>query len=375
MAGIYLHIPFCKKACYYCDFHFSTNTSYIDAMVRAISRELKLQKNYLKGENINTIYFGGGTPSLLNKGQIDLLLSEIYAHFKVTGSPEITMEANPDDLTGDKVAMIKSCGINRLSIGIQSFDDRQLSFMNRVHTAREAIASIGLAKSSGIDNITIDLIYGLPGSSLESWKNNLEQALALEVPHVSAYCLTIEPGTVFGHRHKNNKLNPLAEDIVAQQFEAMVQVLSESGYVHYEVSNFCLPGMYSQHNSNYWKYKKYLGVGPGAHSFDLVSRQANIRNNHLYISAIEKSTIPCQVEKLTSKDKANEYLLTSLRTHWGCDLHFLKSRFKVDFARTHRTSIDKYKQKGLMTEKDGVIVLTTRGMLVADSIIQAFFIL
>ena len=348
---------------------------YIDTMVHAIALELKLQRNYLQREEINTIYFGGGTPSLLSGEQISLLLSEIYRHYNVNNTPEITFEANPDDLTYDKLALIKSCGINRLSIGIQSFDDRQLLFMNRAHTSREALASINLAKSLDLENITVDLIYGLPNSSLISWKNDLAQAIELKIPHISAYCLTIEPRTVFGHLHKKNKFYPLEDEIIANQFELLVEMLNESGYVHYEVSNFCLPGRYSQHNSNYWRFKKYLGVGPSAHSFDLISRQANIKNNHLYIANVNKGIVPCEVERLTNKDKANEYLLTSLRTHWGCDLHFLKTQFKIDLLETHSKTIDEYKGKGLITEKNGVIFLTTDGKLLADNIIQTFFIL
>ena len=341
----------------------------------AIARELKLQKNYLRGEVISTIYFGGGTPSLLNKKQIDLILSAIHTNYKLTGSPEITLEANPDDITTEKLTSFKSGGINRLSIGIQSFDERQLSFMNRVHTAREAIESIYLAQSLGLENITIDLIYGLPNSSIDSWNSDLEQAIALNVPHISAYCLTIEPKTVFGHLYKKKKLIPLNEDIVADQFQLLVNTLTGKGYLHYEISNFCLPEMYSQHNSNYWRFKKYLGVGPGAHSFDLQSRQANIRNNHLYLSKIGEGIIPCQVEQLTDKDKVNEYLLTSLRTHWGCDLYFLKSQFGIDLAKTHLESIETYIREGLIVQKEGIIFLTSRGKLIADNIIHNFFIL
>ena len=348
---------------------------YTDTMVHAIALELKLQKNYLRGEEINTIYFGGGTPSLLSEEHISLLLSEIYRNYNVNNTPEITFEANPDDLSYDKLALLKSCGINRLSIGIQSFDDRQLSFMNRVHTSGEALKSINLAKSLGLENITVDLIYGLPNSTLNSWKNDLVKTIALKIPHISAYCLTIEPRTVFGYLHKKNKFSPLEEEIIANQFELLVQMLNESGYVHYEVSNFCLPGQYSQHNSNYWRFKKYLGVGPSAHSFDLTSRQANIRNNHLYITKVNKGIVPCEIERLTNKDKANEYLLTSLRTHWGCDLHFLKTQFKIDLLETHSKTIDEYTGKGLITEKNGVIYLTTDGKLLADHIIQTFFIL
>ena len=334
-----------------------------------------MRKDYLQREQVDTIYFGGGTPSLLSKEHIDLLLSAVHEHYSVGDVPEITFEANPDDLTRDKLALIKSCGINRLSVGIQSFDDRQLSSMNRAHTSREALESIKLAKSFGLENITIDLIYGLPGSTLESWRNNLEQAIQLKVPHISAYCLTIEPGTVFGHRYKKSQLVLPEEDTVAGQFELLVRMLSENGYLHYEVSNFCLPKMYSQHNSNYWRFKKYLGAGPSAHSFDLNSRQANISNNHLYISSINKGVIPCKVEKLTNKDRANEYLLTSLRTHWGCDLHFMKEQFKINLLATHAETINDYLGKRLIIEKKGVIFLTTRGKILADHIIQDFFIL
>ena len=374
MAGIYVHIPFCIFSCYYCDFHFSTNMRYVDAMIQAIAMELKMQKDYLAGEQVQTIYFGGGTPSLLNKAQINLLLSEIYQHYNVCDSPEITIETNPDDLTYDKLALVKAIGFNRLSIGVQSFDDSQLSFMNRAHTASEALESIRLAKSVGLDDITIDLIYGIPNTNLESWRDNLAQAIELKIPHISAYCLTIEPGTVFGHRYRKNKLLPLDEDLIVSQFELLVKMLSENGYVHYEISNFCLPGRYSQHNSNYWKLQKYLGVGPSAHSFNLDSRQASISNNHSYIATIRKGKVPSQIEKLTDKDKANEYLLTGLRTHWGCNLHFLKREFQIDLQATHAATIDKYTGEGLIEQKNGVISLTTRGKILADSIIQDFFI-
>ncbi|MDN5216544.1 radical SAM family heme chaperone HemW [Fulvivirgaceae bacterium BMA12] len=375
MAGIYLHIPFCKQACYYCDFHFSTNSSYTDAMVAAMAKELKLQQHYLSEAEVNTIYFGGGTPSLLSKDQITLLLNEIYQHYPIGADPEITLEANPDDLSRDKLTQLKACGINRLSIGVQSFDDVQLAFMNRAHTAKEALQSINDARTLGFDNITIDLIYGIPNSSLNDWASNLAQAVALKVPHISAYCLTIEPGTVFGHRQQKKQLTPLQEDVTAEQFELLVKTLDENGYDHYEVSNFCLPGMHSRHNSNYWKFQKYLGVGPSAHSFDLSTRQFNIKNNHLYISKIDQDIIPCQVESLTDKDKANEYLLTSLRTSWGCDLHFLKDRFNIDLLKSQSEKLNDYLEKKLIVKSNNVIFLTTHGRLVADKIIEDFFIL
>ncbi len=374
MAGIYLHIPFCKQACHYCDFHFSTNLSYRKAMVNALVEEIEFRKQYLSGGMISTIYFGGGTPSLLTDHEITAILSKIFDCFDVEKGAEITLEANPDDLSQPKLKALQQAGINRLSIGIQSFDDSALSLMNRAHCANEAITAVKSAQDIGISNISIDLMYGLPNSDLNSWERALETADKLKVPHISAYCLTIEQQTFFEHLRRKNELSLPDEEIIASQFEMMISFLKDRNYLHYEVSNFCLPGQFAVHNSNYWKMKKYLGIGPSAHSYDLVSRQFNVKNNHTYMQGITNGKLKVEKESLSIIDQANDYLLTSLRTIWGCNLTIMLDKFGIDLNLRHPNIISDYIEKQLLEKKNDTITLTAAGMLLADQITSSLFL-
>jgi oxygen-independent coproporphyrinogen III oxidase len=375
MAGLYIHIPFCKQACHYCDFHFSTNQAIKTTLVNAIADELIIQKDYLNGEGIKTIYFGGGTPSLLSDAELQTIFSAIHENFSVDVNAEITLEANPDDLSKDKLASIKNAGFNRLSIGIQSFDDVLLKFLNRAHSKQSAIQSVKDAASMGFNNISIDLIYAIPGLDSEAWKKNISQALELNPVHISSYSLTIEERTAFGRWSAAGKLKPIEDDIAAEQLEILMQELEIAGFDQYEVSNFGKPDFYSQHNSSYWKQEKYLGVGPSAHSFNGVSRQFNISNNHLYIKAIAKGEIPADFELLNREDKINEYLLTTLRTSWGCDLNFLKKEFSYDLIKNNIQYIDSLEHNRLVEVNKEVLKLTRAGKLLADKIASDLFLL
>lgn len=374
MAGIYLHIPFCRQACHYCDFHFTTNLARKQDMARAIASELQLQQHFLQGETIRTIYFGGGTPSLLTARELQLLLDTIHQHFTVEKNAEITLEANPDDLDKGKLLEWKKSGINRLSIGIQSFNPAVLKFLNRVHSAGEALQAASSAREAGFNNLTIDLIYGIPGAPAGTWQADLEQAISLKVPHISAYCLTIEEKTVFGNWHKKGKLHPADDELAAQQFDLLVSRLEKEGYEQYEVSNFCLPGFHSRHNSSYWQQQNYLGVGPGAHSYNGVVRQFNVRHNPRYLAGIARGEVPCDRETLSTTDHINEYLLTRLRTIWGVDMAWLKSHRYFDLATTAEKQLEGYIARGLATKQGQVFRLNRKGLLLADLIAEELFL-
>lgn len=373
MAGLYLHIPFCKQACYYCDFHFSTNQSQKSELVEQISHELYLQRNYLQGEPIETIYFGGGTPSLLTAKELEILFSAIYKYYPVVENPEITLEANPDDLTPEKLAEIQLAGINRLSIGIQSFDENILRFLNRAHTAQEALLCLDVAKEAGISNVSLDLIYSIPGQDDELLRKNLAAAIKLKPTHISAYSLTLEEKTVFGRWASHDKLTAMEENLSASQFEMVMDTLTHHGYRHYEISNFCLPGYESKHNTSYWQQKQYLGVGPSAHSFDTDSRQFNINNNPLYIKALHDNRIPFEREVLTRENKINEYLFTSLRTDRGCSLTYLSSQLQYDLMKKSILYLDQLIKEKLIEITGDTLVLTRAGKFVADRIAADLF--
>jgi oxygen-independent coproporphyrinogen-3 oxidase len=374
MAGIYIHVPFCKQACHYCDFYFSTNAGNKSDLVRAMADEIELQQIYLLGNIINTIYFGGGTPSLLQAEELGLILNTINKNFKVSDSPEITIEVNPDDLSQASLADFKMLGINRLSIGIQSFDDSILKFLNRAHNAKAAGQSIEWARKAGFDNISIDLIYSIPGQDNDLWRRNIDHALRYKPEHISAYSLTIEEKTAFGNWLAKGKLKAVEDDIAARQLEILMESLEAAGYLHYEISNFSKPGFESRHNSNYWKQEKYLGIGPSAHSFNFESRQANISNNHLYVKSLRSKKIPFEIEYLTKKDRINEYILTTLRTSWGTDLNKLKTEFAYDIESTHNNYLTNLINKGIVQIKDDVLSLTKRGKLLADKISSDLFL-
>lgn len=374
MAGIYLHIPFCKQACHYCDFHFSTNLSRKNDMVRAIASELALQKNYLLGENISSIYFGGGTPSLLDREELSLIFEAIHGNFTVDTAAEITLEANPDDLSAENLAAFSTSGINRLSIGIQTFNADQLKFLNRAHNADQARNCVILAKEAGFKNISIDLIYAIPSPDHTIWKNDLEVALALDPQHISSYSLTIEPKTVFGTWTKTGKMAAIDEEYAATQFEILMGTLEKHGYEQYEISNFCKPGFISRHNSNYWRQAKYLGVGPGAHSYNHSLRQSNISNNAIYIKSIANGNVPFEEDYLDNTAKVNEYMMTSLRTKWGCDLDYILQKYGINIKMMHLSYISKLLEAKLVFLSGNLLRLTNSGKLIADKIIEDLFI-
>ncbi len=371
MSGIYIHVPFCKQACYYCDFHFSTNLSSKQAMVAAICKELVLRKSYLQ-DKIDTIYFGGGTPSMLSRQEIENILSCIQQNFSLNPSAEITLEANPDDLSSSKLEELHQVGINRLSIGIQSFHQAHLQYLHRAHTSTQAKECIKTAQDIGIENISIDLIYAIPAHNHQIWQNDLNEAISLNVPHISSYSLTIEEKTTFGNWLKKGKIHVADEEFAATQFEMLCQNLTQNGFEHYEISNFAKPSSYSKHNTAYWQQIDYLGVGASAHSFNQYSRQYNIANNSLYIKNIEQNIIPATIEHLSLQDKANEYLLTGLRTMWGCDLEKLKS-MGVDLQKTHYQAFEHYLLQEFIYIEANHLKLTQKGKLLADKIVLDFF--
>jgi oxygen-independent coproporphyrinogen-3 oxidase len=372
MAGIYIHIPFCKQACYYCDFHFSTSLQYKSDMLKALQNEIRLQKDYLAGETIDTIYLGGGTPSLLQGDEINTLFDVITKHHSVSSAAEITIEANPDDLDEQRVKELRHTPINRFSIGIQSFYDEDLLWMNRAHRSREAEASVKRVQDAGFTNITADLIYGFPLLTDHKWKHNLEQIFELKIPHISAYSMTVEPKTALASFIEKKVFAPMNEAQSADQFMVLLDEMKNHGYEQYEISNFCLPDHYSRHNSNYWKGVKYLGIGPSAHSFNGDSRQWNVPNNAKYISALSINNIPAEREQLSEQDRLNEYIMTSLRTIWGLDLHKLESISKYSGEQLLKAA-EEFFEKGWITKKEQIITLTPEGKLYADKIAAELF--
>ena len=375
MAGLYLHIPFCKQACHYCDFHFSTNTDLRAELLEAMKSEIELQKNYLEKKQITSIYFGGGTPSLLSPAEIRYLLDTVRENHIVDGAAEITLEANPDDLDEFKLNDLLASGINRLSIGIQSFEDDILKFLNRAHHARAALKSIQDSRAAGFQNISIDLMYAIPGLSEKTWQDSIQHVADNSVEHISAYALTVEPGTVFGVWSRKGKLKPVADDNAARQSEMLTSRLDEMGFEQYEVSNYCKPGMESRHNSSYWKQEPYLGIGPSAHSYNLKTRQFNISNNYSYVRSIQKKILPFEMETLSHTDLVNEYLLTTLRTKWGSDLDKLSNEFKYDILSRHGTFIESLIDRKLAVLNRSVLSLTKAGRLLADKITADLFLL
>ncbi len=373
MAGIYIHIPFCKQACYYCDFHFSTNQTLKDEVIHAISNELVIQQNYLGGEEIETIYFGGGTPSLLSKRELEVILNSIYKHYSISSLPEITLEANPDDLTKEKIHILKEVGINRVSLGIQSFDDTILKFLNRAHNSEEALSCALHLREAGIHNLSIDLIHSIPDQDDLMLMQNLEQVIKLSPQHISVYALTIEDKTVFGKWASRGKIKAVEESQSANQFEMVMDTLTESGYQHYEISNFCLPGFASKHNSSYWQQKKYLGVGPSAHSFDGETRQFNVSNNYLYLNSMREGKISFEKEILSRENKINEYIFTSLRTDRGCNLSYLINTHHYDLGKINSDYLQSLLNEGYVTLIHDILHLTKKGKLLADKIAADLF--
>lgn len=373
-AGIYIHIPFCKQSCSYCDFHFSTSLKGKEAFVTALIHEIELQKNYL-GENplIETIYFGGGTPSLLAAKELESIFTALYQTFTIAENAEITLEANPDDLDKTKLAELKASPVNRLSIGVQSFFDEDLKLMNRAHNSINAERCIIESRNAGFENITIDLIYGTPGLTNENWKKNLAKAFDFGIPHLSSYSLTVEEKTPLDSYIKKGKIKPVDEEQSSEQFLILMEEAAKNGYEHYEISNFCKPGYYSRHNSNYWKGVPYLGLGPSAHSYNGNSRQWNIANNTLYVNAIAENKIPCESETLTLTQKFNEYMMIGLRTATGISLEKVKTEFGDKFLQPLLTAAKSYLNSGKIIQQEDHLILTTPGKLIADRISSDFF--
>lgn len=371
MAGIYIHIPFCKQACHYCDFHFSTSMKKKDELVNALCSELKLRKTEITSE-VQTIYFGGGTPSLLNRAELDQIFNAIAENYQLAESPEITLEANPDDLSEEKIVELHQTKINRLSIGVQSFFEEDLTLMNRAHNAEEALTSIQLAKKY-FDNISIDLIYGIPGLSNTRWQKNLAMALELEVPHISSYALTVEPKTALKAFIDKGKIKPVDEEVAEQHFKILIKTLADAGFVNYEFSNFGKEGNFSQNNTAYWMGKSYLGIGPSAHGFDGERRSWNVSNNTKYIQAIQESKLPSEQETLSVTDRYNEYIMTRLRTMWGISKEEIQQKFGKQYADYFEKEAQVYFQKGLLLEESGVITISPKGKFLSDGIAADLF--
>ncbi|WP_420384807.1 radical SAM family heme chaperone HemW [Roseivirga sp.] len=374
MAGLYLHVPFCKKACHYCDFHFTQSLKQIDEMVDALCLELEMQSEFLGKDSIYTIYFGGGTPSLLEHQHLKKIMKVIQYEYDLASNIEITLEANPDDLSPERLEAFYSNGINRLSIGIQSFHNENLEWMNRQHTGDEAIEAVLNARQAGFENISIDLIYAVPAVDHSIWEADLKQAIRLRPEHISSYCLTIEPRTAFGKWLEKGRIQEIDEDFAAEQFEILLDTMYRHGYDQYEISNFAQPGYESRHNSAYWKDEKYLGIGPSAHSYNGKFRKANVANNAKYLKGMEEGKIPFEVITLSREDQINEYILTSLRTKWGCSLDLLKEKYGVDLLMEHRDYLNKISLQDLIYEDERHLILTDSGKLLADKLASDLFI-
>ncbi len=373
MSGIYIHIPFCKQRCFYCNFHFSTQLKKRDEMVNAICIEIALRQNYLQDKNLQSIYFGGGTPSLLSQKQLLQIFESIEKFFTINANAEITLEANPDDLSEEKLVELKLTPINRLSIGVQSFFDADLKWMNRAHNSLEAERAITIAKQKGFKNITIDLIYGTPGLTNENWLKNIQKALTLGVNHISSYALTVEPKTALAAMIEKGHFSNPNEEQAAEQFDILVNTLTAFGFIHYEISNFAKPDFFAKHNSNYWKGKHYLGVGPSAHSFNTVSRSWNVANNQKYLNALKKNELDITDEILTVNNQINEYIMTGLRTIWGCNLNDVATQFGVlEKQRLIKVS-SKFIEQDLLMIKDNILLTTSKGKFLADGIAANLF--
>ena len=374
MAGIYLHIPFCKQACTYCNFHFTTSQRYKNEFVKAIIKEIDLQKDFLRNESIATIYFGGGTPSLLTIEEACLVLEKIKKEFSLEKNIEITLEANPDDISKEKLLGWKDIGINRLSIGIQSFFEEDLVWMNRAHNQQQAYKCIEDSLAAGFDNISIDLIYGSHLLSDERWEKNIAtSSINYKIPHLSCYALTVEEKTPLHKQILLKKTVDVDPDKQARHFMILMEKLKQNGYEHYEVSNFAMPGFRSRHNSSYWQGKKYLGLGPSAHSYDGIIRKWNVANNIKYIESINKGVVESETEVLTETQKLNEYIMISLRTKEGLNLETIKTNWGEDKLTTMKRRLEKFKEHNLVNAAGTTIQLTNEGMLMADGIASDLF--
>lgn len=370
MAGIYIHVPFCKSRCIYCDYFTSTNEVEMDNYVQALGKEITSRKNELSNDIIKTIYFGGGTPSRLQSSHFNYIFENIFADYTVASDAEITIEANPDDLSTTYVDILSELPFNRISIGIQSFDDNELKFLSRRHDANRAIESVKYCQTKGFNNISIDLMYGLPEQTIEIWQRNLEQACQLNIQHISAYHLIYEEKTRLYNLLQAGKVNPVDEDRSLEMFEMLIDKLAEDGFEHYEVSNFAKEGFISQHNTSYWKSEKYMGLGPAAHSFDGEHRWWNVSSLPKYINGINKGEPKFEIEDLDLPTKYNEYIITGLRTIWGIDLEELQMKFGEELYGYFLKGAEKYFRLNHLSKKNNIVTLTRAGIFIADGIVS-----
>ena len=374
MSGIYIHIPFCKQACHYCDFHFSTSMKKKDEMVLALAKEIAMRKSDLESDVVETIYFGGGTPSVLTNEEINFLISEVYKNYNISENPEITLEANPDDLSSERLLELSKSSINRLSIGIQSFFEEDLKMMNRAHNSAEAIKCLEEA-TQYFDNISLDLIYGIPGMSDEMWKQNIETALSFGIPHISSYALTVEPKTALKKLIDTGKIAEPQDEVASNHFMILVDTLQKNGFIHYELSNFGKENYFSKNNSAYWLGKKYIGVGPSAHSYDGEKRGWNVANNSLYLKSIQNDILPIETEILSKSDRYNEYIMTGLRTIWGVSLERIESEFGSEYLEYLNKQAQKFLSDELVYISDNILRPTVKGKFLTDGIASDLFYL
>lgn len=374
MSGIYIHIPFCKQACHYCDFHFSTSMKKKDDMVLAIAKEIQMRNNEYENEIIETIYFGGGTPSVLTLAEINFLIAAVYANYAVAENPEITLEANPDDLSSERIIEWSKSKINRLSIGIQSFFEEDLQLMNRAHNSVEAKKCLEEA-TQYFDNISLDLIYGIPGMSNEKWKQNIETALRFGIPHISSYALTVEPKTALNKLIQTGKVAKPNDEVAQEHFAVLVATLEANDFIHYELSNFGKENYFSKNNSAYWLGKKYIGVGPSAHSYNGISRSWNVSNNSIYLKSIRENIVPHEMEILSITDRYNEYVMTGLRTIWGVSLERIGTEFGGEYLNHLNKQTRKFLNDGLLCIENGILKTTPKGKFLTDGIASDLFFL
>ncbi|MFV7236787.1 radical SAM family heme chaperone HemW [Flavobacterium sp. ZB4R12] len=383
MSGIYIHIPFCKQACHYCDFHFSTSMKKKEEMVLAIAKEIQMRASEFENDPseseqakqiIETIYFGGGTPSVLTSGEIEFLIAAVYSNYRVSENPEITLEANPDDLSSERIIELSKSPINRLSIGIQSFFEEDLRMMNRAHNSAEAKKCLEEA-TKYFDNISLDLIYGIPGMSNEKWRQNIETALSFGIPHISSYALTVEPKTALNKLIQTGKIAAPKDEVAQEHFAILVETLEANDFIHYELSNFGKENYFSKNNSAYWLGKKYIGIGPSAHSYNGISRSWNVSNNSIYLKSIQENKLPNEIEILSTADRYNEYIMTGLRTVWGVSLERIETEFGSAYLEYLNKQIQKFLDDDLVFIENNILKPTKKGKFLTDGIASDLFIL
>ncbi|MBP3641798.1 radical SAM family heme chaperone HemW [Parabacteroides johnsonii] len=370
MAGLYIHIPFCAKRCLYCDFFSNTDMKFKEPYVSAVIREMQLRQEYIGEEPLDTIYFGGGTPSQLQQADFERIFKAIDCLFNISSCKEITLEANPDDMTPEYVTSLRNLPFNRVSMGVQSFKEKDLHFLNRRHDREQALRAVGLCKENGIQNISIDLIYGLPGQTLEEWQENLDDAIHLEIPHISAYHLIYEEGTALYKLMEAGKVAPIEEELSVTLFSTLINRLAEAGYLHYEISNFACPGYFSQHNSSYWTGKKYIGIGPSAHSYDGESRQWNISSLPRYLEGIRTGIPNIEIEKLDINTKYNDFIITGLRTMWGIRTSDIREQFGEEKQAYLERQAATYLHQGLLIYENDTLTLSKEGIFISDGIMS-----